>query len=121
MNWYKLSQQEVETYTDIGHIGEGAVLWISDLAGGNFKMKEVQYPGDNHDVAFGISLQDENFWGRYDPRTKTISIMTPYVTGTLQGVEIKDIPNRLIRRLENEFSGASVYAFTYNDNPTRIV
>jgi len=125
MNWYKKSQ-EVETYTDIGHYNslldnksdsqgykKPIALWVSDLTGNNFEIQFISQYAE-HSQFFDIEY-DKNFWGRYDPFKDKVSVMLPYLPNTIVPIETKDIPNRLIRKLQKEFPTATMYAFPYNE------
>jgi len=131
VNWYKKSQVAIDDYTDIGHwwntpgdieeIGEKMItLWMSDISGENFQTMKI-HPNDpdTHQELFPVQ---RNYWGRHDPFTNTSSINIPYFSD--QGYNQlgpDDIPNRLVKKLENEFPHTSIWAFPYRSNPVQIV
>jgi len=114
MNWYKIAQQ---WYTQIGHDqtlfdeGHRVVIWTCDPIGNNFRMEEAEDTDDNHYEVFG-SIPQDHFWGRYDSSTNKISV-------SMYGD--KKTPNRLVKRLMNEFPGASIWAFKGTGSPTQII
>jgi len=122
MNWYKKSQQtEIEEYLDIGHRnttedtkGKFITLWISDLTGGNFRMK-LSVPGSDfiHERAFDLT-PTQNFYGRHDPFKNAVSITLPLDPNIqYKSIDVDKIPNRLVSRLVSEFPGSSIYAFNF--------
>ena len=123
MNWYKIAQEEFSRYTDIGHYeyadhinpqqDKKITLWISDITGGNFKMKQISTrSGMIHERMFDLRV-NENYWGRHDPFKNAVSITIPSV---VPDISIEDIPNRLINRLVSEFPESSIYAYGAFDN-----
>jgi len=119
VNCYKISQEEFERYTDIGHYdyadhfvdGDKKItLWMSDLTGGNFQTKKIStLSGMTHEREFDLRVK-ENYWGRHDPFKNVVSLTIPVITPKIAPNEI---PNRLINRLISEFPGASIYAYAY--------
>ena len=120
MNWYKKTQnREIEEnpyYMDIGHPQEDPdnegrmVLWISDLAGGHFNTAEVE--GDSYDhsgLAYdsGFDSNAPTFQGRYDESKNIVSFFTDHRVAT-----VRNIPNRLINKLRQEFGNAIIIDYT---------
>jgi len=141
MNWYKKSQsikdRPVEYYMDIGHYsdnfpdskGREVALWQSDITGSNFQVKEFDlFSEANHDDDFSATDEYGNdignatmYQGRYDPIKNLVSINMPVDPNQITRIVSSDeIPNRLIKQLEAEFPGASIYAFEYGSPPTPI-
>jgi hypothetical protein len=137
MNWYKIAQQELENYFDIGHYNSNwgdnepdkeerqVALWQSDIAGNHFQVKKFDLFAD---VMHGEEFPDINdtgnatmYQGRYDPIKNVVSVNMPVDPNMITRiVSSDDIPNRLIKQLERSFPGADIYAFEYGSPPKAI-
>jgi len=130
MNWYKKAQvKDYPRYTDIGHNVEEKmnVLWISDLSGNNFNVTDAQIYDEDYDEDYnydhsgfagdiGLNMQTGTIQGRYDPNKNIVSLSLDPRIATM-----RELPNRLINKLYNEF-GNNIRILDYSHGtPVEII
>lgn len=130
MNWYKKAQDKILKdnlyYTDIGHPendpeNEGQmILWISDLSGGNFHKAEARgdaydHAGLSYDIGLTRDIERGTIQGRYDEAKNIVSL---YVNPRI--ATIREIPNRLMNRLYQEF-GNNITIIDYSGKPPKRI
>ena len=57
------------------------------------------------------------YQGRYDPFRNMVSVIMPIISDMdFASVSPDDMPNRLVNKIRKEFSGASIWAYSYFDS-----
>ena len=132
MNWYKkakLNYSDIQHYRDVGHGLQDKmnILWISDLSGNNFHIADTQQHIEGYDQDFdydhaglaydvGLNLETGVIQGRFDPNLNIVSLhLDPRIAS------MRELPNRLINRLYNEFgNNIKILDFSHG-SPVEII
>jgi hypothetical protein len=121
INWHKIAQNSFNGYSnymDIGHNqNDKDALWISDINGNNFHISDTtdyDHFGLSYDA--GLDFEKGFIQGRYDSDKKIVSlVLDPRIAS------VRNLPNRLINRLYDEF-GRNIIILNYSyGKPTRII